>query len=231
MELFLIIAVPILIGGVLYWYAMAEKDKQESRCNRLSVLANISTIVAVLLAFGAVIYAMLQYNAYLEELSKAPRLKVHISPSVIPAEGLIRYEDPSAEFTAPIKISVGVVNTGDIVGREVFVTLGLGPNVKVVSIDYRNPRFSIPITGQQIFMFWDPDYPIPPGGIPRRIMAFTIRLKRMGAEQIEIGRLTTQLHGDQIRSFDVFFSPQGGNFLTKPCDPDKKSEIGRYAIQ
>ena len=40
MELFLIIAVPILIGGVLYWYAMAEKDKQESRCNRLSVLAN-----------------------------------------------------------------------------------------------------------------------------------------------------------------------------------------------
>ncbi|MFA7003763.1 MAG: hypothetical protein WC429_06985, partial [Verrucomicrobiia bacterium] len=149
----------------------------------------------------------------------------------IPKSGLIRYSSPSAQYTEPMKIIVEVTNIGQVSGREVLAVVGFTPNVQVLSIDYRGPGFEMPTQGKAVFMLFNHDVPILPGGPSMPLMELTIRLQRMGQERIEIAQLMTNVEGKRFKIYQVFLDPISNRFNNEVCQSGHKTSVGNFPLE
>ncbi len=216
MSIVLVIAMPLVLAIALFAYVRSTSSEREARSELVALLANIATIVGMIVANCAVVYAILQYRTYVHELSKKPNLEVRVTPKQIPPGGFIRYSSPEAEYTEPMKILVDIVNTGEVVGREIFAAIAFSPNVQVLSIDYAGPGFESPDPGLALFMFSNPEHPVPPGGLSQSLMEFTIRIKRTQEQKIDIAGLVTKLEGKPLRMYKVLLDTKLVQFVKTP---------------
>ena len=228
MSVWFIVAVPIVLVVGLLIFARSSLKRRDARSETIGLMANIATIVGMVVTVCAVVYAVLQYQTYTRELSRKPSLDIRVTPRQIPAAGFVRYASPDAKYTEPMKIQLDAVNRGEAVGREVFATIAFSPNVQVLSVDYGGKGFEVPMPGEAIFMFSNPEYPVPPSGPPLPLMEFTIRLKRTTEKKLDVAALTTNVEGKPFTSYKVVFVWKSEKFEKTKAEFDKNK---KYTVQ
>jgi hypothetical protein len=215
-----------LMGFLLFLWSGKKPEKRSARIQTINLIANIATIIGIVVAFAALIYAYLQYRTYKIEIARRPDVYLQIAPISRPDQGVFHVKD-SNDYSNDVKIGVTIHNRGSLSTSQVFTTVVFNDKVKVLSIDYSRPGFEIPVQDRQIFMFTNINFPLPPNFIALPIFRFTCQLKKDCLEDESIvGCYYVQGGGEKTKSFLIKFDPHTETFRAIPCDLRDPFESG-----